>query len=69
MHWLGTQVENFDRKNRKILTIGDIHYRKADVERFFIKRRKGARSLVKVEFALKPATVGLSKYLELDDDK
>lgn len=62
-------MEKFNSKTRKILSIGDIHHPKVDVERLCITRRNDGRDLIELESDIKSATVRLSKYLELDGDK
>lgn len=67
--WLRTDIENMDRKKRKLLTIGGLHHPKADVERLYIKRKDSGRGLIELESAFNSSIVGLSNYIKLGKDK
>lgn len=67
--WLKTEIEQIDRRTRKLLTMGGMHHPKADVDRLYIKRRNGGRGLIELQSAFEIAIVGLSDYLNLEKDK
>jgi hypothetical protein len=46
-----------------------IHHSKADVDRFYIKRRNGRRGVVELETVYSVAIVGLSAYIKRDKDR
>ena len=45
-----------------------MHHPKADVDRMYVKRCDGGRSLIQLETTYKVATIGLNAYLTRKDD-
>lgn len=66
--WTEQEIQNLDRKTRKILAAEKMHHPKADVDRIYIKRAEGGRSLVQLEATYKATTIGLDTYLQTKDD-
>ena len=62
--WKISELKKIDTKTRKLLNMQMMLHPKADVERLYIPRKDGGRGLIKVETALKTATIGLDHYLK-----
>jgi hypothetical protein len=54
---------------RKLLTIGEIHHPKADINRPYIKRQNGGHGLVKFESTYNATIAGLSEYIKQGKDR
>ena len=48
-----------DTKVRKLITSHRIHYPKANIECFFIKRENDGRGLIQLDLTSKTTTIGL----------
>ena len=57
------RTEKKDRKTRKMLTMYKMHHPKADIDRLYVKRKKGGRGLVQVEAAYKAEIINIEEYL------
>ena len=55
-------------KDRKLITCHKIHHRRADIERFYIKRENDGRNLIQLELIYKTIIIGLKKYLDVTTD-
>lgn len=66
--WTEQELQNLDRKTRKILSAERMHHPKADVDRIYLKRSEGGRSLIQLEATYKVTTIGLDTYLKSKDD-
>jgi len=66
--WTQQEIQNLDRKTRKILSAEKMHHPKADVDRIYVKRAEGGRSLIQLEAAYKVTTIGLNTYLQANTD-
>ena len=49
--WHQEELQNLDRKPRKVLTIHGDHHAKADVDRLYVHRKQGGRGLMQLEAA------------------
>ena len=67
--WMESEIQEMDRKTRKLLTKYGLLHPKADVERIYMPRRSGGRGLIELESAYKCAIVGLSEYIKQGTDK
>lgn len=66
--WTEQEIQNLDRKTRKILTAERMHHPRADVDRMYIPRAEGGRGLIQLETTYKATTIGLDAYLQTKDD-
>ncbi|XP_047501775.1 uncharacterized protein LOC125047544 [Penaeus chinensis] len=67
--WREIEIQEMDRKTRKLLTKYGVLHPKADKDRIYIPRSSGGRGLIELESAYKSAIVGLSEYIKRGDDK
>lgn len=51
-----------------MLTTGQVHHPKADVDRLYLPRTRGGRGLTQVELSHKTTTIGLAAYLTSTND-
>ena len=47
--WRVNELQDLDRKTRKLLTMYSMFHKKGDVDRLYIKRAEGGRGLISVE--------------------
>ena len=47
-----------------MLTMYKMHHPKADIDRLYVKRKKGGRGLVQVEAAYKAEIINIAKYFK-----
>ena len=66
--WTEQELQNVDRKTRKILSAERMHHPKADVDRMYVPRSEGGRSLIQLEATYKVTTIGLDTYLKSKED-
>ena len=55
-------------KVRKLISNHRKHHPRANIERLYIKRENGGRSLIQLELANKRTSIGLKKYLDTRTD-
>jgi hypothetical protein len=67
--WKISEIQQMDRKTRKLLTMYGVHHPKADIDRLYLPRREGGRGLVELENAYKSSIVGLSEYIKQATDR
>ena len=51
INWHQEEVQKFDRKTRKLLTIHGQHHPTADVDSLYVPRKQGGRGLMQLEAA------------------
>ena len=61
--WPRRQLEQIDRKTRKMLTIHNGFRRKSNVDHLYISRSEGGRRLIGVQNAVETAILGLRNYV------
>ena len=49
VNWTKQEVQQLDRRRKKLLTIYNMFHRKGDVDRLYIRRAEGGRGLISVE--------------------
>ena len=64
LEWRKSEIENMDRKTRKLLAMHGLHHPKGDVSRLYIRRRNLGRGLVQLMSAYSWSMVNLSDYIE-----
>ena len=68
IHWKLEEIRKLDRKTRKPLTLERMHHPKSDVDKLFLPKSEGGRSLIQLETAYKTTTIGLDTYLNTKND-
>ena len=66
--WTKDEMQDLDRKTRKLLTLYGAHHPKADVDRLYMKRTNGGRGLIGVEDCVGMEVDSLEKYLSNTDE-
>ena len=62
INWRIEEIKQIDRKTRKMLTMYKMDHPKADIDRLYVKRKRG-RGLVQVEAAYKAEIINIAEYL------
>ena len=62
-------LQIFDRKIRKLLTLGGAHYPNADVDRLYFNRTDGGKGLLSVENSFEKTIFDLNIYIQGKQDK
>lgn len=68
IEWKDSEIEQLDRKTRKLLTMYRMFHPRSDVDRLYVQRKHGGRGLIQLESSFKTAIVGLDCYLALKDE-
>ena len=69
LKWTKEDVQNMDRKTRKLLTIYRAFHPKGDVDRLYFERKKGGRGLIGVEDCVNIEVESLRQYVQQSDEK
>ena len=64
INWHQEELQNLDRKTRKLLTIHGQHHQKADVDRLYVPRKQGGRGLMQLEAAHAVEITKLVEYVD-----
>ena len=68
INWTAQDIKSLDRKTRKLLTKGQMHHPRSDVDRMYLPRSSGGKGLMQIETTYKTTTIGLATYLEKSKD-
>ena len=68
IHWRTTDLQQLDRRTRKLLTMHGVHHPSADVDRLYAPCNEGGRGLQQIEAMYKSCIVGLECYLRDSSD-
>ena len=68
IRWRTTDLQQLDRRTRKLLTMHGVHHPSADVDRLYAPCNEGGRGLQQIEAMYKSCTVGLECYLRDSSD-
>ena len=63
LDWIGVELQQMDRRTRKLMTIHRAFNPKSDVSRINLSRKEGGRGLISVEDTVKLAIPGLERYI------
>ena len=63
LDWKRTELEQMDRRTRKLMTMHQALNPKSDVARIFLSRKEGGRGLISVEDTVKLAILGFERYV------
>ena len=67
--WTKNELEELDRKTRKLMTMYGAQHPKADVDKLYLKRCDGGRGLIGVEDCVQAEVNSLDKYLSVSEEK
>ena len=68
IHWRTTDLQQLDRRTRKLFTMHGVHHPSADVDRLYAPCNEGGRGLQQIEAMYKSCIVGLECYLRDSSD-
>ena len=63
LDWTGAELEQMDRRTRKLMAMHRALNPKSDVARLYLSRKEGGRGLISVEGTVKLAILGLERYV------
>ena len=63
LDWTGAELEQMDKRTRKLMTMHRALNPKSDVSRIYLSRKERGKGLIKVEDTVKLAIVGLERYI------
>ena len=63
INWRKMELEELDRRTRRLMTMYGSHHPKADVDRLYLKRCEGGRGLLGLEDCVQVEVHSLEKYL------
>ena len=67
--WRKTELQELDRRTRKLLTMHNARHPKSNVDRIYSPRKEGGRGLLSVEDTINMVTLGLEEYVVLSDER
>ena len=67
--WTKKELEELDRKTRKLMTMYRAHHPKADVDRLYLQRCEGGRSLLGLEDCAQVEVYSLEKQVSASKEK
>jgi hypothetical protein len=62
INWRLEEIKQIDRKIIKMLTMYKMHHPKVDMDRLYVKGKKGGRGLVQVEAVYKTEVIHIAEY-------
>ena len=69
LNWTKAELQEMDRRTRKLLTMHNGLHPRSNVDRLYIPRREGGRGLMSVEDTVNLATIGLKRYVKESKEK
>jgi hypothetical protein len=66
VEWTLAELQEIDRKTRKLMTIYHAFNMNGDVDRLYLKRKSGGKGLLQVEQVMREEECALSEYLKED---
>ena len=67
--WSRLELEEIDKRTRKLLTMHNGFYPKSNVDRPYLSRTEGGRGLIGVQDTVEPAILGLRNYVRNRKDR
>ena len=67
--WWKSELQAIERKTRTLFTIYGALHPKTDVDRLYIPRKKGGRSLISIEDCVELAIRGLEVYVHVSEER
>ena len=66
--WTVDELQQLDRRTRKLLSLYGAFYRTSDVDRLYIPRRLGGRGLFSVYHCMRAEEHSLGSYISVSDE-
>ena len=67
--WTKNELEELDRKTRKLMSMYGVQHPKSDVDRLYLKKCDGGRGLIGIEDCVQAEVNSLDKYLSASEEK
>ena len=67
--WTKAELQQMDRKTRKLLTMYGAHHPKADIDRLYLRRADGGRGFFGIEDCVRMEKESLLRYVEQSKEK
>ena len=69
LHWTKAELQEMDRRTRKLLTMHKGLHPRSNVDRLYLPRKEGGRGLMSAEDTVNLATIGLKRYVRESEEK
>ena len=69
INWRKAELQQMDRKTRKLLTMYGAHHPQADIDRLHLRRADGGRGLISIEDCVRIEQESLLRYIEQSKEK
>ena len=69
LDWIEAELEQMDRKTRKLMTMHQALNPKNDVTRIYLSKKEGGRGLISVEDTVKLNILGLERYVLTSEER
>ena len=64
LDWRKQEIQELDRRTRKLMTMHKVLHPKSNVDRLYISRNEGGRGLLSVEDTIETSKIGLERYVQ-----
>ena len=64
LDWRKEEIQELDRRTRKLMTMHKALYPKSNVDRLYISRNEGGRGLISVEDTIETSKIGLERHVQ-----
>ena len=68
LEWTQMELDELDKKTRKILSMNGAFHMGSDIDRLYMKRAVGGRGLISVEECVRAEELGLSEYVRANEE-
>ena len=69
LDWTISELQEMDRRTRKLMAMHNVLHPRSNVDRLYIPRSEGRRGLLSVEFTVNLAKLGLQGYVKMSDER
>ena len=64
LDWRKEEIQELDRRTRKLMTMHKALHPKSNVDRLYISRNEGGRGLISVEDTIETSKIGLERHVQ-----
>ena len=69
LDWAINDLQEMDRRTRKVMTMHNALHPRGNIDRLYISRSEGGRGLLNVEDTVNLAKLGLQGYVKMNDER
>ena len=69
VNWTKAELQQMDRKTRKLLAMYGAHHPQADIDRLYLRRADGGRGLISIEDCVRMEQESLLRYIKQSKEK